>query len=276
MAGAAEGHAVADVIILALTPRHDVGRLHHRVAVGGDDADAAQGAAVVIGSGHHLAECLVPYHRPVVVRFDDLLHQRQVGLLLQHLAIVERLPVDDRLLPELRRRLFREAGEEQRFPQRLPPLPALHDPEQPLVQFGAEGVLAQVADRRGVVDHRIGDGLARLWDQLPERLAGKSGKGKGDAAGLPQRNDPPPVEVEQLVQLHQIAADVDERRCDYAPMHQVQHRQEQQRLVRRLALGGLGPDRAGGAGEGGEIFDAVYDYHLGSVTQRPYEIYYLR
>jgi len=66
--------------------------------------------------------------------------------------------------------------------------------------------------------------------------------------------DPPPVEVEQLVQFHQIAADIHERRGDDAPMHQVQHRKQQERLVRRLAFGGLGPRRAGGAVEGGEVF----------------------
>lgn len=33
------------------------------------------------------------------------------------------------------------------------------------------------------------------------------------------------------------------------------HRQEQQWLVRGLALGGLCPSRAGGAGEGGEEFE---------------------
>jgi len=36
-------------------------------------------------------------------------------------------------------------------------------------------------------------------------------------------------------------------------MHQIQHRQQQERLVRGLALGGLGPGRAGGAVEGGEV-----------------------
>lgn len=45
-------------------------------------------------------------------------------------------------------------------------------------------------------------------------------------------------------------------------VYQVQHRQEEQRLVRRLALGGLGPDRAGGAGEGGEEFEVGGDIDL--------------
>jgi hypothetical protein len=48
-------------------------------------------------------------------------------------------------------------------------------------------------------------------------------------------DDPSPVEVAQLVQLHQIAAGGNEWRCDDAAMHQIQHRQQQERLVRRLA-----------------------------------------
>lgn len=38
-------------------------------------------------------------------------------------------------------------------------------------------------------------------------------------------------------------------------MHQVQHRQEQERLVGGLAPGGFGPRHAGGTGEGGEELD---------------------
>lgn len=91
--------------------------------------------------------------------------------------------------------------------------------------------------------------------QLPEWFAVETGKGEGDAAGLAEGDNSPPIEVEQLVQLHQIAGDVDERRSDDAAMHQVQHRQQQERLVRRLAFGGFGPGWARGAVEGGEVFD---------------------
>lgn len=57
----------------------------------------------------------------------------------------------------------------------------------------------------------IPDGSARLRNQSPERFAVELGEGKGDAAGLVEGDDPPPVEVEQLDQLHQIPADGDER-----------------------------------------------------------------
>ena len=77
-----------------------------------------------------------------------------------------------------------------------------------------------------------GDGRARLRDQLPERFPVEAGEGKGDAAGLAEGDDPPPIEVEQLVQFHQIAGHGDERRGDDAPVHQIHHRQQQERLVR--------------------------------------------
>ena len=100
-------------------------------------------------------------------------------------------------------------------------------------------------------------GCARLWRQFSERFPVETGKRKGDTAGLAEGDDPPPVEVEQLVQLHQIAghSHSDERCSDDAVMHQVQHRQQQERLVRRFALSGVGPRRAGVAVKGGEVFD---------------------
>lgn len=94
-----------------------------------------------------------------------------------------------------------------------------------------------------------------MRNQLPEWFSVETGEGKGNAAGLAQRDNAPPVEVEQFVQLQQIAGDVDKRRVDHSAMHQVQHRQQQDRLMRGLAFGGFSPDRAGGAVEGGEVGD---------------------
>ena len=233
-----------------------MGGIHHGVLFRRDDPNPAQGAAMIVSLYHYAAEALVPSSGAVVIRLYDFLHQRQMGFLLQQPAVVERLAVDDRLLPQLRRSFGREAGLlQQRFPQRLPPIPALHDPEHPFVQFCAQGVLAQVGDGGGVVDDRRGDGGARLGHKFPEWLPVETGEGEGDAAGLAQRDDLPPVEVEELVQFHQVAGGGDERRGDDSAVHQIQHRQQQKRLVRSLALGGIGPSRAGGAVERGESFD---------------------
>lgn len=108
-------------------------------------------------------------------------------------------------------------------------------------------MLAQIGDGGSVVDDRRGDGRARLRHQLPEWFPVKTGEGKGDAAGLTEGDDPSPVEVEQLVQFDQVAGDGDERRVDDPAMHQVQHRQQQERLVRGAISGGFAPDGAGGA-----------------------------
>lgn len=51
-----------------------------------------------------------------------------------------------------------------------------------------------------------GDGRARLRHQLPERFPAESGVGEGDTAHLAEGGESLPVEVEQLVQFHQIAA----------------------------------------------------------------------
>ncbi len=47
-------------------------------------------------------------------------------------------------------------------------------------------------------------------------------KGEGDAAGLAKGDDPPPVKIEQLVQLHQIAGDGNERCSNDTTVYQIQ------------------------------------------------------
>lgn len=47
---------------------------------------------------------------------------------------------------------------------------------------------------------------------MPLRI--EAGEGKGDTAGLAQRDDSSPVEVEEFVELHQVGSYVDERRGD--------------------------------------------------------------
>jgi hypothetical protein len=81
---------------------------------------------------------------------------------------------------------------------------------------------------------------------MPERLPIETGKGKGNAAGLAQGHDPPPVGGEQLVEFDQVAGDVNERRGDPALGRRIKDGQQQDRLVGRAFSGGLGPDWAGG------------------------------
>lgn len=55
-------------------------------------------------------------------------------------------------------------------------------------------------------------------------------------------------------------------------MHQVQNRKQQERLVRRLALGGVGPRRAWGAVEGGELFNGGGDAFSSQSPKLPLRI----
>lgn len=59
MAELAQGQAVGGAVVVGDGPVLDVGGVHHRAAVRGDDADAAQGAAVVVDLDDDPAESLV-------------------------------------------------------------------------------------------------------------------------------------------------------------------------------------------------------------------------
>lgn len=83
----AERHAVTDVIVFASAPRNDVGGIHHGVLFRRDDPHPAKGAAVIVGFDHDSTKALIAGRRSVVVRFDNLLYQRQVGFLFQNPAV---------------------------------------------------------------------------------------------------------------------------------------------------------------------------------------------
>jgi hypothetical protein len=70
-----------------------VGGIHHGVLFRRDDPHPAQGAAVVVCLDHDSAKALITGRRSVVVRFDYLLYQRQVGFFFQNPAVVERLKI---------------------------------------------------------------------------------------------------------------------------------------------------------------------------------------
>ena len=55
----AKRHAVADVVVFAFAPGHDVGGTHDSVLFGSDDAHAAKGAAVIVGLDHDAMKTLV-------------------------------------------------------------------------------------------------------------------------------------------------------------------------------------------------------------------------
>ncbi len=89
----AQGHAVADVVVLAPAPGDDMGGIHHGVLFRRDDPHPAEGAAVVIGLHHNAAKALITGCGAVVVRLDDFLHQRQMGFFFQQ-SDCRRMPRD--------------------------------------------------------------------------------------------------------------------------------------------------------------------------------------
>ena len=96
----------------------------------------------------------------------------------------------------------------------------------------------------------------------------QAGEGKGDAAGLSERDDAPPVEVEEFVEFGQIAGDGDEGRGNDAPRDQIEDRQQQDRLVRGLSFAGRGEDSIGCPAEMGELVDVGFEVcHLISVRR---------
>lgn len=71
-----EQHAVADIIVLTLTPGDYMDGIHHGMLLRGDDPHSAQGAAMVIAFHHKLAGLLITGCGPVIVRLQNFLHQR--------------------------------------------------------------------------------------------------------------------------------------------------------------------------------------------------------
>lgn len=88
---------------------------------------------------------------------------------------------------------------QQGIPQSLPPLPGLHHKKQIRLNRGTGGVCPEISDRRSRVDHSRGDRLARERNQCPEGFSVEPGKGKSDAAGLPEGDDAAPVKIEKLI-----------------------------------------------------------------------------
>ena len=175
-----------------------------------------------------------------------------MALLLQFQTVAVGLGIDTGLLFQQPPCLVRKAGTEQCLAQSVAACGLLHGPKKIFVQAGAEGDGAQLADRADVIDRGRDHLISRQRHQFPERFVVQAGKGKGDAAGLSEGDDAPPVEVEEFVEFGQIAGDGDEGCGDDATRDQIKDRQQQDRLVRDLSFAGRGEDGVGCPAEMGE------------------------
>lgn len=255
----AERHAVADVVILGSAPTDDMGGIDDGVPFRSDDPHAAEGAAVVVGADNETPKPLRTSNWPVSVRSQRLFDQRQMALLLQFQTVAVGLGIDPGLLFQRQPRLVRKAGTEQRLAQRVAACGLLHGTEKVFVEAGAEGNGAQLRDRADVVDRGRDHLVSRQRHQFPERFVVQAGEGKGDAAGLSEGDDAPPVEVKEFVEFGQIAGDGDEGGGDDATRDQIEDRQQQDRLVRGLSLAGRSEDGIGCPAEMGELADVGFE-----------------
>ena len=87
MAELAECHAIADIVVFAFAPRDDVGGINNGMPFRRDDSHHTQGEAVVVSRDHDAPEALITGCGLVGFCRQRFLYQRQVGLLLQFLAV---------------------------------------------------------------------------------------------------------------------------------------------------------------------------------------------
>ena len=80
MAEVAQGQTVARVVVVAFAPGDDVGGGHGGVTIGGEDAHAANGAAVVVGFDDGAAEQVAQF----CVRFDEVGTETALGKAVEH------------------------------------------------------------------------------------------------------------------------------------------------------------------------------------------------
>lgn len=131
--------------------------------------------------------------------------------MLQFQAVAVGLGIDAGLFPKCHPPLFGKTRLQQRLAQGVAAFRLLHVVEELLIQAGAQCQRAKLGDRGDVFYGCRGDLFSRQRDKVPERFIVEPGEGEGDAAGLPERDYAPPVEVEQLIEFDQVFGDGDER-----------------------------------------------------------------
>lgn len=216
----AQGQAVGGAVIKGDGPVLDVGGVHHGTAVRGDDADAAQGAAVVVNFDDDPAERLVAdgfFHGFFVGRrsfpeeFGGIIEGRNLGIGQVEKGFFQRGD---------------EAATDQSQSSSCTVDGVLQSFENILVQR-REGISLSHVLPRGRL--RGGQGLAGERVQGPETVRLQVEEGQVDARAQAIGQDGVPVEHERV---SQVLVGHDPVFRDPVCLHEVQHCQEQERLVR--------------------------------------------
>ncbi len=223
----AQSQTVGGAIVVGHGPVLDVGGVDHGAAVRGDDADATQGAAVVVDLDDDPAECLVP---------DGFFHGFFVGR--------QRFPEESDGIVEggklgagqVEQGLFHggyEAAADQVPSGRCAVEGALQFLEGYFIE-GCESISLSYILPGGRLRGRqrlAGDRVKR-----PEPVRPQMEEGQVDAWALAVGQEGGPVEQERV---GEVLVGYDPVFRDPACLHEVQQGQEQERLVRR-ATEGLG------------------------------------
>lgn len=269
----AQRHAVADIIIAAHAPRHNVGRIDHGMAFRRDNPHPAQRAPMIIRGDHGPPEPLVPHNRPVHLSIENFLHPGLMGQPHQFQVVGICFRIDARLFAKRRLGLPGKAGLHENLPQGGAAVRLLEKEEQILIdpcpeRQGPE--LTDAADAFDVLQLRL---FARQRHEFPEWFVLQMKERIRDAAGLSDGHNPSPIAGEELVQLHQVAGYLDEIRRERAPRDQVQKRQQQNRLVRRALFRCRGPTGTGCTAQIGKqpkvFFKSRHDDGRGDPLGRP-------
>jgi hypothetical protein len=222
----AEGQAVARIVVVAVAPGDDVGGGHGGMAVGGEDAHAAQGAAVVVGFDDGAAEALVAHRFGGAGFTDDLLLRARLGQ--QLFAVVEGGHVDCGLLEQGRLHLRGEVGGDEGIAQGGTAVFRLQSLVQILVQLSAQGKPLQRGQTGVGPVNRQRRFLTGAGQEPPEALTLQVIKGIGQVPALAGRAHGVPVTAEQVTQFRRQLNEVG---AEAALSAEVQHGQEQQGFV---------------------------------------------
>jgi hypothetical protein len=239
VAQAAEGKPVRGLVVAALAPGLDVGRLDDRMAVRREHPDSAQRTTVIINTDNRFPESLVPDPDtgfgflgllPPPADFGGRQMREQTPAVLLGTEVYG--PLVDQGNPDVGGKVSVDQG----HPQLLTRLRLHQKLEQIIIQSRTGTNFREPAHGTEVhVDLRF---ETQVGDKMPESVAFEPWERIGHIPPGPGWHDPSPVKIEGLHQFHGWLYEVFR---DLALNNKVHNRKEDERLVGCLKTGDGGP-----------------------------------
>ena len=201
VAQVAERQPVAGVVVVADAPGDDVGGGHGGVSIGGEDAHAADGAAMVVGSDDGAAEALVADPAGEHLCFLVALFDHIAGFGQQFLAVLVRFGVNCALLQQNGVQFGGEVALDEDGAQQVAWFGAAQQGVEVIIQAGAQDERLQRGQAGVGPVHGEGGFLPRPGQQMPEPLTLQVVEGIREHAPLAGRPHPVPIQGKQLTQL---------------------------------------------------------------------------